>query len=175
MLRQQQIGIVILTTIIMLSILTLLVLSLMQTVLLYIKVSNQVLIRHERFYKLEAAAHQLLLKNHQADCVIHYENPNKIMGLSVDGQGCLFVQEKQQYQYLVDDLGLFPCLKMAYGKERQSSHHWVITILSPLPEQAMLQLRIAKPAKAVACGFSDERWINSGIISWRYLPHIARK
>ncbi len=166
----RQRGLVLLTTVIMISILTLLILSLMQSVFLYIKVNNQVLRNHELLYQLEAVAYQLGKENYTSDCLLTNENPNQILELLLSRQGCFFRAENQQYIYLVNDLGLFPCLHIRDGKEIHSSHHWLITVMSPPPQQAVLQVRISKAVQAITCQASEMRMINKGLLSWRYLP-----
>lgn len=167
----KQKGFVILITTMMLSILTMLILSLMQSVFLYIKVSNQVLIKHELLYQLEAVAQQIVKADYSLDCLLREENPNNIIELLLQKQGCLFAWENKKYYYLINDLGLFPCLQMMSSNQVSSTHHWLVTVSSP-PQQEILQLRVAKPAKAIACDFDKIRLINNGVISWRYLGHI---
>lgn len=158
-----------LTTIIMLSLLTMLVLSLMQSVFLYTKVSNQVVVKHKALYQLEEAAYHLITESYSPNCLFTSENPNRIVDFLLHNQGCSFIWQHQQYYYLVDDLGIYPCLQAISGNEVQSSHHWLLTVLSSLPYQAVLQLRIAKPMRRLHCDLTEARQIKMGIISWRYL------
>lgn len=153
----------------MISIITMLVLSLMQSVLLYVKVSNQVGANHEALYQLEAAAYHLITANYSSDCIFTGENPNQIVEFLLHNRGCSLIWQHHQYYYLVDDLGLYPCLRAISDKEIQSSHHWLITVFSPTPQPAVLQLRVAKPVRAIQCELSESRQINMGVISWRYL------
>jgi len=169
MLRSRNKGMVVLTTIIMLSILTMLVLSLLQSVFLYTKVSNQVLAKHKALYQLEAAAYHLIADNYAPACLLTLENPNRIIDFLLHKRGCSFIWEDQRYYYLVDDLGLYPCLQTMSDSEVKSSHHWLITVLSSFPQQAVLQLRIAKSVRAIHCDIEHTRQINMGVISWRYV------
>lgn len=171
MVRHFQAGMIVLTTVIMISIVMMLVLSLMQSVFLYTKASNSVLKKHKEFYQLEAAIQHLIAENHPNDCLFSEENPNKIVTWLLQMNGCRFTWNDHQYYYLIDDLGLYPCLQTYKGN---SSHHWLYTIFSPV-QQSILQLRIAKPAKALQCELLDVRNIKTGIISWRYLPSIFDK
>lgn len=168
----RQTGLVLLTTIIMISILTLLVLSLMQSMLLYLKAHNQVLIKHEVLYQLEAAAYQIAKETYSSDCVLTNENPNRMLELLLSKRGCVFMEENRQYLYLIDDLGLFPCLQIKSGNEIQSSHHWLITVISSTSQHTALQLRVVKLTQAIACKAAEIRWIKKGVVSWRYLSHL---
>lgn len=167
--NKQQIGIVLLTTMIMMSLLSVLMLSLMQSVLLYAKVSNQIVLTHKLFYQLEAAAQALISSSAPPDCILTGEDPNHIIDLLLHQKGCYFVHNEQSYSYLIDDLGLYPCLRMLYKSHTYSSHHWLITIVS-LPLSRVLQLRIAKPAKMITCDLK-EHYINNEVLSWRYLSY----
>ena len=164
---------VLLTTIIMIVILTMLVLTLMQAVFLYITVSNQVVIKHEALYQLEAAAHQLMRIKKDPNCMVTDEDPNQVVDRLLHNQGCLFKDNNHLYYYVIDDLGLYPCLQMVFGQKKYSSHHWLISAASAPPRQDVLQLRIAEPVRAIYCDFSAARQINRGMISWRYLPFLA--
>lgn len=157
-------------TIIMIVILTMLVLTLMKAVFLYIKVDNQVVIKHEALYELEAVAHKLINVQMDPNCVVIIDDPNQALDLLLHHGGCSLIDNNRQYYYVVDDLGLYPCLQMISGKKIDSSHHWLITVATVPPRQEILQLRIAKPAQAMACDFVEARQINEGVISWRYLP-----
>ncbi len=161
---------VLLTTSIMIAILTMLVLTLMQAVFLYIKVGNQVVIKHEALYQLEAAAHKLIMANDEPNCMVTDEDPNQIVDLLLHNHGCLLSDNHRQYYYVIDDLGLYPCLQIVYRKKIYSSHHWLISVATAPPRQDILQLRIAKPVRAMRCDFFEDRQINRGVISWRYLP-----
>jgi len=163
-----QAGMVILTTVIMISIVTMLVLSLMQSVYFYTKMSNAVLKRHNALYQFEAAAYHLVTLSDLDECVLTEENPNRLVELLLKKKGCLLTLEHRLYYYLVDDLGLYPCLQSASG---DSSHHWLYTIFSPV-DRAVIQLRVARPARVLNCELSGVRHIKMGVISWRYLTSL---
>ncbi len=151
---------------------TLLVLSLLQGVFLYIKLNNQVVKNHKNFYQLEAMAYKLAMKKDglaSSDCIMTETNPNQIVDLLLAKQGCTLTDNNQNYHYLIDDLGLYPCLQVQEDKTIYSSHHWLISVATFLPHQAILQLRIAKPDRAITCERPEVHIINSGVISWRYL------
>ena len=166
--EKKQRGMVLLTTILMIIILTMLVLSLMQGVFLYIKCSNQHLKNQDRLAHLEAAAHQLTFSK-ASDCLSPEVDLNQVVERLYHNQGCSFLYNQQQYYYFFTDLGGDPCLPLVYENQIYSSHHWIITIATPPPLQKILQLRIAKPDMKIICTQAMKRQISMGINSWRYL------
>ncbi len=154
----------------MIVVLTLLILSFMQAVFLYMKVSNQITKQHEAFYQLEAVANKLAAEIYDADCVVTAEDPNQVIEMLLQSHGCSLTDNHHYFSYLIDDLGVIPCLYILSGKEHYSSHHWLVTVATGPPKQEIMQLRIARPVKTVTCEFNEARQINQGIISWRYLP-----
>ena len=154
----------------MVLILTMLVLSLMQAVFLYSKVSNQVVNKHEVLYQLESVAHQLIMAEHNPHCESTGEDMNQIIDLLLHNSGCSLTDRHQHYYYWIDDLGIYPCLHIVSGKKINSSHHWLVSVATAPPRQAILQLRIAMPTNIITCGLPEANYIKKGVISWRYLP-----
>lgn len=164
---------VLLTTIVMIVVLSLLVLSLMQAVFLHLKICNQIAKRHEDFYLLEAVANQLSLVKIDANCMTTTKDPNQVVEQLQHNRGCSFIENGHYFSYLINDLGVIPCLHIMSENESYSSHHWLLTVAAGALKQEILQLRIAKPVKIMTCKVTQIRHINRGIISWRYLPNIA--
>ncbi len=167
--KVRELGMVLLITVMMMSLLTLFILTLLQAVFLCVKVNHQVQETHQAFHQLEATASRLMLEGVNPECVFTNENPNHIIRLVSNHGGCSLTDNQHRYDYLMDDLGLYPCLKIRSTNQLLSSHHWLITIASTSSKASILQLRIAKPDKVVACGEASEHLINAGVISWRYL------
>ncbi len=153
-------GMVLLTTMIMLSILTLLVLSLMQGVFLYVKSTRQIVQNHALFYQLEKVARTLDLS--RLSCVVSGQDPNQLMYLVSRHQGC----GTKQYHYNVQDMGLFPCLQIFTEDKVQGSHHWLVTIANTQQPDLVLQLRFAVAASAGVCE-TGGHLIQPGVVSWR--------
>jgi len=157
----------------MIVILTMLVLSLMQAVFLYFKVSNQVVKKHEELYQLEAVAYKLAIAKQEllnADCILTDTDPNQVVDMLLHNSGCSLIDNNRQYYYLIDNLGLYPCLQILSDKKIYSSHHWLISVATPPPRQTVLQLRVTEPARPITCELSEMHQIDRGVISWRYLP-----
>jgi len=166
--RERVQGTVLLTTIIIVSILAILILSMMQAVFLYLKASGHVVVHQQEFYQLEAAAQKIAAFDKPlAHCVVQKINPNDIMSQLLSDKGCVLMVGDQRYQYLIDDLGEYPCLNIAYDKRIYGSHHWLISIATS--ESAILQIRLVKRAETPRCKQVEEREVHEGISSWRYL------
>ena len=164
----QENGAGLVTTLGMIMIFTLVVFSMMQALSLPIKVSHQMIVTHEKFYELELVAHKLSQTNRKEDCVFTGVDMNQMIVFLKEHRGCLWIENKQEYEYLIDDLGIFPCLPMLVNNERVSSHHWVITVASAASLQIVLQLRIAQPSRMARCDDFEADPIKKGVVSWRY-------
>ena len=162
---------VLLTTIVMIVVLSLLVLLLMQAVFLNLKICNQITKRHEHFYQLEAVANQLSLVKFDANCMTTAKDPNQVIEQLRLNRGCSFIENGHHFSYLIDDLGVIPCLRIMSENESYSSHHWLLTVAAGALQQEILQLRIVKPVKSMTCKVLQIRNINRGVISWRYLAN----
>ncbi len=165
----RQKGIVLFMTMIILSILALLILSLMQAILLYVKANNQLIQRHQAFYQLEAASNQLgVFSVEDRRCMVSEKDPNEVIELLQRQHGCTSVVGQQSYRYLVEDLGVYPCLQIKLGTRLRSSHHWLLSVTTEGPIFELLQLRIARVADLAPCDGASIM-INEGVISWRHL------
>lgn len=160
-------GMVLLMTITTLSILTLFILSLLQGVLLYVKANNQLSKRHQMFYQLEQVANQLQ-KTIDPQCLVSGKNANELIVLLQHQRGCKKKVKHQSYVYLIEDLGIYPCIQIVSSKQKNSSHHWLFTIAIEKPIFEVLQRRIAQAAPFESCEGTPSI-ISEGVISWRHL------
>lgn len=163
--NNNQRGIILLTTMMMIGILTLLVLSLMQGVFLYIKSSHQVMTNHQVFRQMEIMSTQLKLTN--TDCMAQDKSPNQLVDMLLAKQGCIMTDGTYQYRYVVEEVGLYPCLQLVVDGELKNSHHWLVTVASMQLPEWVVQMRIARPLGSSTCELAMARQIHSGVISWR--------
>lgn len=164
---QKQKGIVLLTTVLILSLLSLLILSQMQMVFLHSKALNQIVKKHRVFYELESEAKRIAFREQEGRCLISEQDPNEVIHLLQKKQGCSFRHKKQDYAYLVEELGVFPCLQTRYHNETYSTQHLRINIRATGRYSAFLQLRVAKLAKLENCQLDKPSFISLGLQSWR--------
>ena len=168
--RRQQ-GMILVSTMLMISLLSMLVLSLLQMVFLYVKTSNYIVQQHKAFYQMEGLAERISLQpgfRINASCIIPEDNPNRVIRMLLQNQGCVAQEEAQHYRYVLEDLGINPCLSIAVGDAKYSSHHWRLSMLQDIPEQPIVQIRVALPSVSKPCAQTEQNAIPSGIISWRY-------
>ncbi len=125
-------GIVLITTLILIGLLALLTLSQLQILLLNYKVLNLASEQQKDFLILEKAAKQLLKqidrKAHGACSVSKNESVN--LDFLFEKQSCPLVYEKQQFHYLIEDLGVFPCLQIKQDKQIYSTRHFRLSVQS---------------------------------------------
>ncbi|KTD27465.1 hypothetical protein [Legionella maceachernii] len=164
----KQSGIVLVTILLLITMLSLLVLTQMQGVFLDYKAINQLAEMHQVLFQLEKSAKKWVTTPPR-ECVIQARDVNAVVRLLQNRQGCISTQEKQQFYYLVEDLGLFPCVQTVVEKVSFSTHHWRISILSVNQHAAVLQWRVAKRAPAAACEHNEPIFIQAGLVSWRHL------
>ncbi len=167
MVVRQQAGIVLLTTLMMLMIMTLLVTSLMQSVFLYIKSSHQVMTNHQIFREMEQLAYRLDRTN--AACVARDKDPKQSVEMLLESQGCIMVEGEHQYRYLLAEQGIYPCLQVKSDNGTQGSQHWLVTIASMQQPKMIIQLRVANAIDTDHCELPKAHIINAGVISWRKL------
>lgn len=163
--KRQQAGMVLLTTIMLIVIITMLILTLMQGILLYIKSNKQIVSNHQSFYQMEAFAHKLNLNS--SACTVHNKNSNQLITILQTHQGCTLVDGSYQYTYILGDMGSFPCLQIQVGDTWYGSRHVLVTIATRQQHEQLLQFHFALPAKTSICQSSALHRIHQGVVSWR--------
>jgi hypothetical protein len=142
----QQKGFVLLVIMTMLGILSLLTLSSMQTVWLYLKTSQQRIRYDENHNQLEMLAKKiaenLLCRRHKINL------------------------QSKHAKVELQDLGEYSCLKIKMDGKYYASHHWLISVRSSWLPSKVLQVRVATPAHISTCQAGSQRIIESGMISW---------
>jgi hypothetical protein len=161
-------GMVLLTTIIMLALVSSLVLSLWQGVLQLWKVYNLAQWHHEELYRLEIVSSQFKRLNFDS-CSTTSAYPHEV--LQTLNSNCFIVTENHKYNYILSQLANYPCLQMQYHKKLYGTQHWLLSLRSNEDPTAILQLRIAQPKSGLIC-VGNNKVIKQGILSWRYF-HLA--
>lgn len=137
--------------------LALCILTSMQTLITATKITAQRQAKHRQFYALESAAYQLI--KHTMD------EPK--LRLALD----------HSYRYQIQDLGIYPCMKITQDSQLKSSHQWMISVTSIQEPSSVLKLRIAWPENKTdsSCTLPVHRVITSGIMSWLYISKKVKK
>ena len=77
--------------------------------------------------------------------------------------------KKQQYNFFIEELGVFPCVQTVFNSISFSTRHRRLTIIAIAPQPITLQLRFANLAETGSCEQNERVYINTGVISWRYI------
>lgn len=161
-------GMILLTTIVMISILTMIVASLLQSVMLYIRSANQAIRYQKVFHQLEAMTKNIDLSH--SNCTVYNKNPNQLIAMLRMHQGCLVTDNQLSYEYLIEDLGNYPCLPIVIDKQHYSSRQWYVTVSTP---ELMLQWRLAQVGSLSDCKGITSKPIHAGVMSWRKIVSIT--
>jgi hypothetical protein len=125
----KQAGLVLLTTIMVIGLLALLTLSQLQLLLLDFKVLSLASKKQQGFWTLEIAANKLIGNidlAEQGACLLREKDPNTVINLLKNKKGCPLTHEKQRFYYLIEDLGVFPCLQTQLNDKIYSTKHYVL-------------------------------------------------
>lgn len=155
----------------MISIVSLLVLACMQHVMLYYKSINGIELAHQDFYQLEHLAMRLMAKPLIVDspCVLRQDLPNQVLNDLIHSKGCTLEIGNGTYRYVIEDLGIYPCLIYEVNQQEFATAHYRISVLQLNDKkQAFLQIRYLNAQEGVCVG--NKRRVNIGVTSWRYLP-----
>lgn len=169
-------GFILLMTLLMMSVLSLLLLSSMQHVLLYYKAINQLKENHKDFYQLEYLSRKLAERNltsFDRECFAREEEPNKVIKRLASHKGCPLRKDNKDYRFLIEDLGPFPCLMTLINNKPVSTHHIRISLLAigNNKPDALLQLRNIKASSSQLCE-EQGQVVPLGVSSWRYFAAI---
>ena len=92
-------GMILFTILWLMSILSMLTLSLMNSVLLNIRLNNTLVKKHQDFYQLEYVASRIQ-RNHSA-CTVYDRDGYKAIERLRHHEGCVWHEFKQEYRYIL--------------------------------------------------------------------------
>ena len=168
-------GFILLVTMIIIAVISLLILTSMQHILLYYKAINKQELLHRSFYQFEKVAYQLTHSGFSSinrACIVYADSANQIIQNLLHHQGCSL--SNSSYYYLIEDLGEFPCLITNHKGRKYATHHQRISVMQMeegIPS-SFLQIRFISVGGTIAC-FTKEHSIRLGISSWRYFSSIS--
>ena len=143
-------GMILLSTLSMIIIITLLLLTQMQQIVLYAKALGRQNAGYKRLEEMESITEQLI--NNKAlldngDCLVEKDDANAIIRL-VEKKGCK--ASAKHYQFLIEDLGLFDCLAIKQDGRLFASHHHRFSLVysnnHDVQEKVYLQIRLIEPS-----------------------------
>lgn len=167
-------GFIFVMTLIITAVISLLVLTSMQHILLHYKAINRQEELHQNFYQLEAIATQLAQHRiMRQECVSHQDAANQVVQKLANLEGCALTLGGNDYLYFIEELGVFPCLVVREHGLKRATYHRRVSVLhidKGMPG-ALLQVRLISSGLAMDCP-AKERVITVGITSWRYLASV---
>ena len=159
-------GTVLFFTLIMLSILSMIVLTQLEMLLMHHQAMNQIKKTHHQRLALETLAQKLLAlpaNKWSASCMAAGEqDPNQVIKKLTHNKGCV----QESFHFLMEALGTFPCIQSVQNHMPYSTQHWRITIMEPLEKMA-IQIRFASLINYAYCQSGEITLVEPGIMSWR--------
>ncbi|MDX2346308.1 MAG: hypothetical protein QNK11_05515 [Legionella sp.] len=137
-------GMILLTTIILLSLLAALMFSMQRALWLYTKVHQKTYAYHEAFNQLEAVAFKLGengLNTAKISCFSEVSDVNHALLMLNAGRGCLVTKNNTRYQYWINQM-------------KPQKKQWVIGVQLEADPKTQIILRFSK---------------TKGLMSWRYI------
>lgn len=174
--KKQAQGFIFLMTLICTAVISVLIVTSMQHILLYYKAINKKEALHQHFYQLEEVAMQLAQTAFSADtegCVSKKDSANQAIQKLVHHEGCSLKHGATRYQYLIEDLGEFPCLISFKKGQKKATRHRRVSIIQMEEEfpVSLLQLRFIALGSVANC-LETERTVSLGVSSWRYFTSL---
>jgi type II secretory pathway pseudopilin PulG len=158
-------GFILLTTLLLMVIMSVLVLTAMQQILLFAKALQHQKTQEMQFYELESLAYRLISdKGIDAHCIKPEMDANAILA-QVAKRGCVIQEGRLQYRYLIEDLGDYACLMVKFKDQMHPSHHTRITVMQ---NSRYIQIRMIK--KGESTNLCEEEWglLKEGVSCWRH-------
>lgn len=173
MLVSKQQGFILFTTLIVLSCIILVVLAHMQVALIFSKYLGQEKEQAEVFQHLEKTVELLLSQPAHQVCTSKSLDANIVIKKLAAKKGCQYSDAKYSYNYIIEDLGDYPCLKTILSKKVYSTEHRLFSLLIWAKTPQLLQVRYLRAIADMTCDLPKPLFINIGLSSWRYLSRIA--
>jgi hypothetical protein len=165
----QRAGYIIIATVLMLLILSMLVVAFINTSFLRLKLSTNIVAEHKNFYDLEKMAIKISKNiNTYKNLNCSLKDASKLSINLLVSKGCIY----ENYHYIIQDLGSFPCLAIINSDNKAGSHHWLLSVALTDNLTKIIQLRVALPDDEANCSKDNIKIIQSGIITWQYFTLI---
>lgn len=163
-------GFIFMLTLSVITIISLLLLSAMQQLMLYQRSASAQQFAHQGFYQLEDVAAQLINSSGIDEaCVKSQDKADDIIQLMLNHQGCSLVSGQSHYRYFFEDLGNFPCLVLKDEGGTRATHHLRLSLLSDDDKPPkILQIRVIQKGAPSTCSRALHE-VLLGVSSWRYI------
>ena len=163
-------GYILFMTLSLIAIVSMLLLSCMQHLLLYYKAINKQEFFQQEFYQLEQMAMQLIHGPVDLQCVRHQDEANQSVNFVKTDKACVLNVENNIYRYLVEDMGIQPCWVTNKKGTIYSATRLRLTIskvVSSTENLVFLQVGYIKSA-TLASNLDHKQNVDEGVTSWRF-------
>lgn len=163
-------GFVLLSTTFIIAIISLIVLTLANSLNIDLKIINQLTMRQKRLGELEDTAQEIIAKvssKEYTDC--YSDTPREFIDYShVNKNGCRYVNGR----FILEYLGEFTCVVVNAGQSSLATKHYNLYLINQYLSNHLLQVRFAIAGELTSCLQIQQRLINPGIISWVFWNHM---
>src|SRR3990167_5944656 len=167
--KRCQTGIILLMTLLLLGVVSAFIVTQLEMVLLHQKAAQQFVVRQRLRQNFEQLAQKILASSShpwQSNCTIEaFQNPNRVIVQLKAKRACTLTQDKKNYPYLIEDLGVEPCLQRVIHDVPFSTRHWRLTIGSEGEASDYLQILVAELTDFHPCTKQQVRPIVPGLVS----------
>lgn len=164
-------GYILFMTLSLIAIVSLLLLTCMQHLLLYYKAINKQEFYQQELYQLEQIAMHLIQGPVDLQCVRHQDEANQTIHFVKTDKACVLNVQNNIYRYLVEDMGVQP----DWITNKKGTTYFVTRlrltlskVVSPAERLVFLQVGYIKSA-TLASNLDKKQTVEEGVISWRFI------
>jgi len=169
----KQKGMVLLTVLLVLGLMSMLLLANMQSLFLYDKLTQAFELKDKVIEQLEKNALEKLIRwgrGGDSDCVVRDLGPNKVMDYIMTN-GCLLDGSLTRLKYLISDLGVMSDHQITLGTRVFGVKQGLITVITTGAPTIGVQLRMAFTVPLDATIYAQKlvHPMLEGVMSWRLI------
>jgi hypothetical protein len=140
-------GAILIMCLIVLSALALLLISLSEQLILEQKMINALIKIDTNYYNIENLINEVV--SNKEKCIYTEKPLKKIKELLSTNHACHIERHAMKINYLIESLGIFPCLKTIIDEKQFSSMHYRVSFL--INNVRLIQKRYVAPQKDETC------------------------
>lgn len=166
--ESKEAGIILLSTICIMAVMSLLIVTSLQQQVLYARVLGRLQAHDKDLYHLEKLGLKLLAMKRNA-CLIK-SVPGENVWAQMPIKGCSVEQADRHYQYLIEDAGIFSCWMINTKDGLKASRHFRLLLRQSDEEgrEHYLQLRDIQAVESLEPCEDEKQIIQGGIHGWQY-------
>ena len=165
-------GFVLFIVLLFISILSLLIVSQLELLLLQQRSHHQFFEGQQHRCNMELIAQKIIRAPSEqwpvACCIQGFENPNQIVNQLKNNPICSFREKDSDYHYVIEDLGIEACQRVLQHQQAFNAHHWRISVTPTDKNTPFLQIRfITLAIQKQPCLTQNMMTVTAGVLSWR--------